>query len=448
MEYLLQNNMISPTQYAFRPNSNTTLALQAVVNDLYRNKKGKKPVLAIYVDLSKAYDTVSHAKLIQKLENEFNFSPEAAKFFKSYFHNRQQETHTQHAKSSKRTITHGIPQGSTLSTTLFLLYINNIIQKVPKSKVYTYADDTTLIITAENVQDLQNLAQTELNNLINYFHNNNLVPNAKKTTYTLFHATRAVEPDQPLQLTVTDKLHSATLGHTETAKLLGIYIQHNLKYDATVNNIVSKLQRTVQILRYATTLLPTPYMVKLYYTHVFPHLIGAISIWGSQDNAKRYLQPLIRTHKKIIRIVCNVRPRTHTAPIMNKLGILNLTNLYTLRVCAEMHPFVHPDNTKIINRPQNDHQYIAVTDVHAHGTRFAKRGQIFSPNNYKYLKTRQPRHTSAHLAEQHSTVWNSLSEHLRNTTSLHVFKKELKLALLKEQIHKFNTSMTHGHHLS
>ena len=81
-----------------------------------------------------------------------------------------------------RTITHGIPQGSTLSTTFFLLYINNIIQTVPKSTVYTYADDTTLIVTAETVADLEALAQSELNNLITYFHDNNLVPNPTKPT--------------------------------------------------------------------------------------------------------------------------------------------------------------------------------------------------------------------------------------------------------------------------
>ena len=69
-----------------------------------------------------------------------------------------------------KTITHGIPQGSTLSTTFFLLYINNIIETVPDSKVYTYADDTAIIVTAETAEYLQKLAQSELENLIAYFH--------------------------------------------------------------------------------------------------------------------------------------------------------------------------------------------------------------------------------------------------------------------------------------
>ena len=98
--------------------------------------------------------------------------------------------HNKNAQSDTQTITHGIPQGSTLSTTLFLLYINNIVKTVPNSTVYTYADDTTLIITAKTMTDLQTLSQTELNSLIKYFHTNNLVPNPTKTQYTIFHQPR------------------------------------------------------------------------------------------------------------------------------------------------------------------------------------------------------------------------------------------------------------------
>jgi len=170
MEHLTKHNIISPTQYAFRPNSNTTLALQTVLDEIHRHTSDNNPTLAIYVDLSKAYDTISHEKLLHKLRHDFNFTAPTVAFFSSYFRNRIQSTHTQHAQSQKQTITHGIPQGSTLSTTFFLLYINDIIHTVPDSTVYTYADDTTLIITANTPEALRRLAQSELNNLISYFH--------------------------------------------------------------------------------------------------------------------------------------------------------------------------------------------------------------------------------------------------------------------------------------
>ena len=82
---------------------------------------------------------------------------------------------------------------------------------------------------------------------------------------------------------------------------------------------------------------------------MYPHLIGDISIWGTDDSSKTYIQPLVRIQKKLIRIIENLPPRTHTKPIMQELSILSLYNLYTLRVCAEMHPHIYPKaNT---NRP-------------------------------------------------------------------------------------------------
>ena len=152
MHHLTTHNVISPTQYAFRPNSSTTLALQTILDSIRQQKQTRKPILAIYIDLSKAYDTVEYSRLLQKLQHLYNFTPETTAFFRSYLTNRQQSTHTTNAESKTQTITHGIPQGSTLSTTFFLLYINNIIHTVPKSTVYTYADDTTLIITTDSIQ--------------------------------------------------------------------------------------------------------------------------------------------------------------------------------------------------------------------------------------------------------------------------------------------------------
>ena len=101
MKHLLETKQISPTQYAFRPGSDTTLALLKVLNDIHSstdNTSKRKPTIGFYIDLSKAYDTISHDKLIEKLETEFNFTTDTVKFLKSYLQNRQQETHTQHAK--------------------------------------------------------------------------------------------------------------------------------------------------------------------------------------------------------------------------------------------------------------------------------------------------------------------------------------------------------------
>ena len=412
MMHLTKHDIISPTQYAFRPNSNTTMALQAVLNNILKHKRNKQPTLAIYIDLSKAYDTVSHNKLFHKLQHDFNFTPNTLSFFKSYFRNRQQSTHTQHAKSRTQVITHGIPQGSTLSTTLFLLDINDIIRTVPNSTVYTYADDTTLIITTPNIADLQTIAQTELSNLINYFHHNNLVPNATKTNYTIFYPRN--QHDQ-----TTLSINDTKLEHKEKAKLLGLSIQSNLKHHSAINNIIKKLYPTIQAFKYANKLLSTDMMRSQYYTHIYPHLIGSIEIWGSEDTKKTYLRPLVKVQKRIVRLIKRAPPRTHTKPLMYEMGILSIHALYVARVCASMHPFVYP--TEALNRPDHNHHYEQTSDVHDHGTRSARSGAL-------YRSTER-----AHTTQTYTRIWNTIPAQIRNITQLESFNTELKLYLLEEQ---------------
>jgi hypothetical protein len=412
MLHLTTNNIISPTQYAFRPNSSTTLALQTILNKIHKHKSQRNPLLAIYVDLSKAYDTISHERLLHKLRHDYNFTEHTTTFFASYFQNRQQSTHTQHAQSRFQTITHGVPQGSTLSTTFFLLYINEIVQAVPKSKVYTYADDTTLIITAATLQDLETLAQSELSGLISYFHNNNLVPNPTKTVYSIFYPHNA----QPIQLTIGDK----TLQQEKQAKLLGHVVQDDLKHQQAINAIIKKLQPHMHSFKFANKLLPLTIMTQLYYTHIYPHLILNISIWGSSDHSKTYLQPLLKAQKRIIRLIRKAPPRTHTKPIMAQLNILNVINLYTLRVCAEMHPFIYPSK-KPLNRPEHNHNYTPVSAVHNHRTRYA------ATNHQRITDTME------HFTRAHANTWNSLPAKLSNISNRKAFTTQLKLHLLHKQ---------------
>ena len=412
MHHLTTYNIISPTQYAFRPNSNCTLALQTIIDKIHYSKNQHKPTIAIYVDLSKAYDTISHAKLLHKLQHEFNFSPSTVAFFASYFRNRQQSLHTQHAKSKTQTITHGIPQGSTLSTTFFLLYINNIIHTVPNSKVYTYADDTTLIITTDTEQELNPLASTELHNLIQYFHSNFLVPNPTKTQYTVFHP---AQPSQPIEL----KINNLPITETDQAPLLGITMDKTLKHSTTITNIIKKLQPVIQKFRYATKLLSTDIMTQQYYSLVYPHLIGAISVWGTDKTTSTQLQPLIRTQKKIIRLIKNVPPRTHTKPIMRELNLLTVPDLYTLRASAEMHAHVYPPEP--VNRPEHNHHYIPTHLVHSHRTRHALHSTLHATRSMdQYTKT-------------YTRIWNGLPSELRATPNLTKFKKDLATHLLHQR---------------
>ena len=202
--------------------------------------------------------------------------------------------------------------------------------------------------------------------------------------------------------------------------------------------IVQKLGLLAHAFRYATKLLPQHVMNRLYDTHVYPHLIYAIPIWGTDKKKAGYLQPLVVAHKRLIRMIKNVPARAHTKPIMTELDILTIPNLYTLRVCAEMHQFVHtrdhqrrpcqPQPTKRpepkpkpMNRPQHVHHYARTTDVHMHRTRRARKAEMHLARS------------SDIITQRYADVWNALPSQIREIKSSNFFKAVLKAYLMEKQ---------------
>ena len=115
---------------------------------------------------------------------------------------------------------------------------------------------------------------------------------------------------------------------------------------------------------------------------------------------------------------------------MTELKILNILNLYTLRVCLEMHPFIYP--TKKTRRPEHDHNYIRAARIHEYPTRYAQQLHQHIPNKYRHTKT-----TGSPDMENYtninSEVWNTLPQKLRENRSLDSFKKELRTYLQEQQ---------------
>ena len=113
-------------------------------------------------------------------------------------------------------------------------------------------------------------------------------------------------------------------------------------------------------------------------------------------------------------------PRTHTAPLYEQLNILNIFNLYILRVCAELHPHIHPSTTPR-NRPEHTHHYTPITEQHEHKTRY-------SQEHRQYIS----RSTETYQA-RYATLWNNLPLELRREKNRKKFKTLLKHYLQSQQ---------------
>jgi len=112
-------------------------------------------------------------------------------------------------------------------------------------------------------------------------------------------------------------------------------------------------------------------MKLLYDRLVYPHLIGNISIWGTSSRTAVYLKPLITTQKWFVRLIKNLPRRAHTQKHMQELKILDIPNLFTFRLCTQMHSYIY-DQDRRADRPEHIHHYTKVKNVHSHATRRAK----------------------------------------------------------------------------
>ena len=151
--YLNSLNLFYHGQYGFRENHSSELtALELIDRIIQYLDKGETPI-SVFLDLSKAFDTLDHSILLSKLEY-YGIRNNALKLFTNYLSNRKQYVVLDTVQSNSVKIVTGVPQGSILGPLLFTIYINDIIKCSDKFKLIMYADDTTLLTTA-NVFDQQ-----------------------------------------------------------------------------------------------------------------------------------------------------------------------------------------------------------------------------------------------------------------------------------------------------
>ena len=207
---------LSKQQYGFRKRRSCVLQLLDFLNNVYTHIDDKKKnVEVIYLDLKKAFDSVNHAKLLEKLKNNFGVSNPLLKIIANYLKCRRQSVGIDGSISNFLHAYSGIPQGSLLGPLLFLVYINDLPDYIQRCLPYIMADDTKLLSlsrssTEEVNEDLARLTVWSQDNFIEF--------NSKKTKHQCFSGDLS---------TIT--LDGVPVVVTNTHKDLGVYISDELK---------------------------------------------------------------------------------------------------------------------------------------------------------------------------------------------------------------------------
>ena len=179
------NNLLYKYQYGFREGHSTTQALVELTDSLKNTIDNGNYACGIFIDLTKAFDTVNHNILIDKLK-KYGVSGNAINLLKSYLDDRMQYVEINKTKSSLSKISCGVPQGSVLGPLLFLIYINDLPNCCLLRKVRIFADDTVIFFECQNQNQLSETIEDILKNLNDWFVANKLTMNVEKSNFCIF----------------------------------------------------------------------------------------------------------------------------------------------------------------------------------------------------------------------------------------------------------------------
>ena len=185
IDYIHKNRILTDCQYGFRRQSSTNHAIIELVDKITKAIENNEFTVGIFLDLSKAFDTVNHGILLKKLYF-YGIRGKCHAWIKDYLSNRKQIVKYDQIRSSEKTVTCGVPQGSILGPLLFLIYINDLNNSTTKLSTILFADDTNLFCSDKDIHELESIVNAELTRVQEWLTLNQLTLNIKKSNFIIF----------------------------------------------------------------------------------------------------------------------------------------------------------------------------------------------------------------------------------------------------------------------
>lgn len=345
-------------QYGFRTGHSIEFAAIELIDKIISRMDKMETPIGIFLDLSKAFDTLDHDILLQKLKY-YGFNDIALKLMHSYLNNRKQYVQIEEANSDFLSVTTGVPQGSVLGPLLFIIYMNDISNASTLFEFILYADDTSLTTTVEiiiregNIYDLQARINSELSKINEWLKVNRLSLNITKTKYMMFHMHNKNVPQIEL------KIDDVVIEQVSEFNFLGITISEDLKWKKHIDKISNRISRNIGVLNKLKHYLPVPTKLSIYNSLILSHINFGLLIWGYS------CERILKLQKKSVRIICLSKYNAHTDPIFKQLEILKVGDIFTLQTLKFYYRFKNgqlPAYSLSLPFPQN-------LDMHDYETR-------------------------------------------------------------------------------
>jgi len=398
MEHLNVNKLLTDSQYGFRNKRSTVLQLLKVLDHWTEILDDGNCLDVLYLDFSKAFDTVPHCRLTSKLQAH-GIQGSVLEWITDFLTGRKQRVSINGSLSEWLPVRSGIPQGSVLGPVLFIIYINDLPDLV-KNFAMLFADDTKIYAQVNNEYEHRSL-QDDLSRLMQWSEKWQLSFNAAKCK--VLHYGRN---NRHFEYSMGNGQAKVTLQSAEEEKDLGVIFTTDLKFSRHIATAANKANRIVGIIRRSFRYLDKPMLAQLYKSLIRSHLEYANTVWCPMKQAD--IDHLERVQRRATKLITVMKDLSYP----ERLRTLKLPTLVYRRARGDMIEVY-----KIL------HNLVDSTDqspLHL-ADQGATRGHSFKLQK-RYCRTALRAHA---FSQRVVDKWNSLPEAVVSSPTLNAFKNSL-----------------------
>ena len=410
MKHMTESNLFSDSQYGFREKRSCILQLLDVLDDLTSAYDDSKQTDVIYLDIKKTFDTVPHKRLLLKLR-AYGFGDEIVGWIEDFLKNRKQKLNVNGEYSEWQPITSGIPQGSVLGPVLFIIYINDLPDKI-KSICKKFADDSKIYRQIQDEAD-QDIIREDLLEICDWSDLWLLRISISKCKTIQYGYVR-----YEIVYQLRDQNNEVfDIPSCEEEKDLGIIFEKSLKFNKHVLNVVNRCKKLTGLIKRTFRFMDKRLFLQLYKTLIRSVVDYGIIVW--YPSSRKNIQLIENIQKRATKTV----PELKDMPYEERLRNLNLHTLLYRRQRFDLVQIF-----KIINGFDNIDisKFFTFNDNNT-------RGHLFRLEKQHVRKSLRLNFFPTRCINE----WNNLPEEIVCKTSVDSFK----IALDKLWLHKrFDTS--------
>lgn len=348
INFLESNKLLSENQYGFRTNRSTDDAVLRLTTRITAHVDNNDKCVGIFLDLQKAFDTVSIPILLSRLEN-LGIRGTALLWLKDYLTRREQCVRVENQYSNYSSGSYGVPQGSTLGPTLFLAYINDLCKlNIKGADIQMFADDTVILFHSNTWEKVQLLAEEGMSEVTSWLEDSLLSLNVDKTKVLCFSKTSTSSP-RNFQLrthsfpcnrsmnTDTARSHCSCpmLARATVIKYLGINIDDKLTWKVHVTSVSNRLRKLIFIFKELRLIEDNTFLIQTYKALAECVITYCICSWGSAN--KSHLLELERAQRAVLKVLFYLPFRHPSHLLYKKAEVLAVRKLYIYQCIRKYH---------------------------------------------------------------------------------------------------------------